>query len=289
LQLFQDSLLVIHCNAIAMNILDTIIAEKHREVAARKAAYPHQELESRPLFSAERRSLRTALLQDNTSGVIAEFKRRSPSKGDISANANAVEITSGYETAGAAALSILTDAHFFGGSSEDLTTSRAAVDIPILRKDFIIDEYQLVEARAIGADAVLLIAANLEKQQLRLLAECAKQLGLDVLMEVHSEEELDWWNPWVDAVGVNNRNLKSFEVSVQTSFRLFEKMPKESVCISESGIDDPELVFALKNIGFQGFLIGEFFMKAGDPAGKCREFIDAIRRLEALRNGAIAN
>jgi len=288
LQLFQGFPLVIHCNTIAMNILDTIIAEKHGEVAARKAACPLRELEARPLFNAERRSLRAALLQENTSGVIAEFKRRSPSKGDIFAGADAVEITCGYETAGAAALSILTDAQFFGGSSEDLTAARAAVNIPILRKDFIIDEYQLVEARAIGADAVLLIAANLEKTQLRSLAERAKQLGLDVLMEVHSEEELDWWNPWVDAVGVNNRNLKNFEVSVQTSFQLFEKMPKESVCISESGIDDPELVFALKNIGFQGFLIGEFFMKTNDPAGKCRKFIQQVRQLEALRNGAIA-
>lgn len=289
LQLFQDSLLLIHCNTIAMNILDTIIAEKHREVAARKAAYPLHELESRALFSAERRSLRAALLKANTSGVIAEFKRRSPSKGDIFANADAVEITRGYETAGAAALSILTDAQFFGGSSEDLSTARAAVNIPILRKDFIIDEYQLVEARAMGADAVLLIAANLEKMQLQSLAQQAKQLGLDVLMEVHSEKELDWWNPWVDAVGVNNRNLKNFEVSVQTSFRLFEKMPKESVCVSESGIDDPELVFALKKIGFQGFLIGEFFMKTGDPAGKCRAFIQQVRHLEALRNDTIAS
>ncbi len=282
-------LTISYCKTTAMNILDTIIAEKYREVAARKAVCPFSELESRPLFTAERRSLRTALLQGDTSGVIAEFKRRSPSKGDIFANADAVEIASGYEAAGAAALSILTDAHFFGGSSEDLIAVRTAVGIPILRKDFIIDEYQLVEARAIGADAVLLIAANLEKQQLRLLAECAKQLGLDVLMEVHSEEELDWWNPWVDAVGVNNRNLKNFEVSVQTSFQLYEKMPKESVCVSESGIDDPELVFTLKNIGFQGFLIGEFFMKTGDPAGKCREFIQAVRQLDALRNGAIAN
>lgn len=271
-----------------MNILDTIIAEKHREVAARKAAHPVRELESQPLFSAERRSLRAALLQEQTSGVIAEFKRRSPSKGDIFADADAVEITVGYEAAGAAALSVLTDAQFFGGSSNDLIAVRGAVNIPVLRKDFIIDEYQLVEARAIGADAILLIAANLEKVQLRSLAESAKQLGLDVLMEVHNQEELDWWNPWVDAVGVNNRNLKNFEVSVQTSFQLFEKMPKGSVCVSESGIDDPELVFALKQVGFQGFLIGEFFMKTQDPAGKCREFIQQVRHLENLRNGTIA-
>ncbi|NUO02474.1 MAG: indole-3-glycerol phosphate synthase TrpC [Saprospiraceae bacterium] len=271
-----------------MNILDTIIAEKHREVATRKAVCTVQELESRPLFAASRRSLRTALLRENASGVIAEFKRRSPSKGDIFAGANALEITRGYEVAGATALSVLTDTQFFGGSSDDLSTARAATNIPILRKDFIIDEYQLVEARAIGADAILLIAANLEKTQLRSLAECAKQLGLDVLMEVHNQEELDWWNPWVDAVGVNNRNLKNFEVSVQTSFQLFEKMPKESICISESGIDDPELVFALKNIGFQGFLIGEFFMKTSTPAEKCKEFIEQLRQLDALRNGAIA-
>jgi len=288
LQLFHVIPFVFFRNAITMNILDAIIAEKHREVAARKAACPVRELESKPLFNAERRSFRAALLQENTSGIIAEFKRRSPSKGAIFADADAVEITAGYEAAGAAALSILTDTQFFGGNSTDLTAARSRVNIPILRKDFIIDEYQLAEARAIGADAVLLIAANLEKMQLRSLAESAKQLGLDVLMEVHSLEELDWWNPWVDVVGVNNRNLKNFEVSVQTSFQLYEKMPKDSICISESGIDDPELVFALKNIGFQGFLMGEYFMKTSDPAGKCRDFIQQVRQIENLRNGAIA-
>lgn len=272
-----------------MNILETIIAEKHREVAARKALRPVSELEALPAFQQNRRSFRDAFLREDASGIIAEFKRRSPSKGAIYADAVAAEVTAGYEAAGASVLSVLTDESFFGGSSQDLTEARAAVDIPLLRKDFIIDEYQLVEARALGADVILLIAANLEKNQLYTLAETAKKLELAVLMEVHNLEELDWWNPWVDAVGVNNRNLKNFEVSVQSSFELYPYMPKESLCISESGIDDPELVFTLKNIGFQGFLIGEMFMKTHTPAKKCREFIQEVKRLEELRKGTIAS
>ncbi len=271
-----------------MNILETIIAEKHREVAIRKAATPVQQLENLPLFGVERRSFRKSLLEEGSSGVIAEFKRRSPSKGDIHAGAVAAEITRGYAEAGAAALSVLTDEHFFGGNTADLTAARTVVNIPLLRKDFIIDEYQLIEARAMGADVVLLIAANLEKAQLHQLALFAKQLGLEVLMEIHNQEELDWWTPSVDAVGINNRNLKTFEVSVQTSFNLYPHLPKESICISESGIDDPETVFALKNLGFQGFLIGETFMKTSDPAGACSTFIQQVRHLEALRNNTIA-
>lgn len=272
-----------------MNILETIIAEKHREVAARKAMTPVAALEAQPLFTADRRSWSAALLQENSSGIIAEFKRRSPSKGNIHEGAVAAEITRGYAEAGAAALSVLTDENFFGGSTADLMEARAAVEIPILRKDFVIDEYQILEARAMGADAVLLIAANLDKTALRNLAESAKKLGLDVLMEVHSREELDWWNPFVDAVGVNNRNLKTFEVAVETSFRIYEWMPKESIKISESAIDDPEVVFALKQIGFQGFLMGEYFMKTTDPASHCRAFIEQVRNLESLRNGTIAS
>lgn len=270
------------------NILDEIIAHKRREVATRKELYPAKLLEQSIYFHTPAVSLRRYLLRPDKSGIIAEFKRRSPSKGDINPYASVEKVTIGYMQAGASALSILTDERFFGGKNADLTEARKFNFCPILRKDFIIDEYQIIEARSIGADVVLLIAACLEKDRLRQLAEFARSLGMEVLMEVHDREELEHWNPCVDVVGVNNRNLKTMEVSIQTSIELLEYMPSESLRISESGINDPAVIVELKDRGFQGFLIGEYFMADAEPQLKCREFIRRVRELDELLKNAIA-
>jgi indole-3-glycerol phosphate synthase len=182
----------------------------------------------------------------------------------------------------------LTDREFFGGKNADLTEARKYNFCPILRKDFIIDEYQIFEARSIGADVILLIAACLEADQLKSLAARAKSLGLEVLMEIHSKEELSKFNEYVDIVGVNNRNLKDFSVSIATSINLFDDLPKEVVKISESGINDPNAIVKLKKVGYQGFLIGEYFMKTADPAKTCREFIKRIKYIEDTYKNAIA-
>jgi indole-3-glycerol phosphate synthase len=274
--------------AIMANILDEIIAYKYKAVAQARALRPMYVLESDPGLARETVSLRAHLQQPGQYGIIAEFKRRSPSKGVINADADVARVTAGYVEAGAAALSVLTDTPFFGGSNEDLQKARAANVCPILRKDFIVDEYQILEARAIGADVILLIAACLEKDHLKSLARFAKSLGLEVLMEVHDREELDHWNGYVDVVGVNNRNLKTFEVSVQTSIGLLEWMPKEALCISESGINDPAIIVDLKSRGFQGFLIGEHFMAHPSPEAQCSDFIERVRSLDDLLKNAIA-
>lgn len=270
------------------NILDEIVAWKHKEVALGKLQCPTSFLEKQPGFQRVPVSLRSSLLDTDKYGIIAEFKRRSPSKGDIHQNADVLQITQGYASAGASALSVLTDQHFFGGKNADLEMARSGNTCPILRKDFTIDPYQVVEAKAIGADAILLIAACLEKKQLKSLAQLAKSLGLEVLLEVHDQQELDHWNEYVDVVGVNNRNLKTFEVNIQTSIELLEAMPAGVVRISESGINDPAVIVELRNRGFQGFLVGEYFMADAHPGEKCRAFIDRVRVLDELLKNAIA-
>jgi indole-3-glycerol phosphate synthase len=263
-----------------MNILDKIVAHKHLEIAERSAKTPIGVLEQSPYFTRRTYSLRDSLLNPARTGIIAEFKRRSPSKGDINILADVATVTKGYAQAGASGLSILTDEQFFGGSNTDLKAGREANQIPVLRKDFIVHDYQVYEARAIGADVILLIAECLDAAALRSLAQRAKSLGLEVLMEVHSSDQLAKLCPEVDVVGVNNRNLKTFEVSVQTSLELFEQIPDDFLKISESGINKPQTILELKQVGFQGFLIGEYFMSDTQPELRFAEFVQHLQALE---------
>ena len=263
-----------------MDILDKIIAHKRAEVAERMALYPTRLLEKSIYFNSEPVSMKKYITRPDKSGIIAEFKRRSPSKGAINEYAQVEDTTIGYMQAGASALSILTDTEFFGGKNEDLVVARNFNFCPILRKDFIVDEYQIVEAKSIGADAILLIAAALKPEEVKRWAAFAKSLGLEVLMEVHNREELEAnLHPEIDLIGVNNRNLKTFETSVELSKELAEHIPADFVKVSESGIDDPELVADLKDYGYEGFLIGEYFMKQGQPAHAAQQFISKLKSL----------
>lgn len=262
-----------------MDILHKIIAQKEKEVAERKSLYPTKLLEKSIYFSTEAVSLRKYLLRDDKIGIIAEIKRKSPSKGMIHEYVSIEQTSINYMQGGASALSILTDTEFFGGKNEDLTTARKYNFCPILRKDFTIDEYQIIEAKSIGADAILLIAAVLSPERLNELALFAKSFGLEVLMEVHNREELkSHLNEHLDVVGVNNRNLKTFEVNIETSIELTESIPDQFVKISESGISRPETVIKLMKHGFQGFLIGEYFMSHSRPGDACSEFIQKIKK-----------
>ena len=259
-----------------MNILDKIVEHKQKEVIENKSLYPTKLMEKSSYFNSETVSLKKYITRDDMSGIISEFKRKSPSKGMINEFAEVEKTTVGYMQAGASALSILTDSHFFGGSNKDLSTARKFNFCPILRKDFIIDEYQIIEAKSIGADAILLIAAILDKQRAKYLAEFAHSLQLEVLLEVHNEKELEVLNKNIDLVGVNNRNLKDFSVNINTSIQLSELIPNEFIKVSESGISNPESIIELKKYGFQGFLIGENFMKTGNPAKACKNFITEL-------------
>ncbi|WP_186756471.1 indole-3-glycerol phosphate synthase TrpC [Echinicola salinicaeni] len=263
-----------------MNILDKIIAHKKEEVAERKSLVPTKLLERSIFFDNQVVSMKKYILREDKTGIIAEFKRKSPSKGLINGTATVEKTSIGYMQAGASALSILTDQEFFGGKNEDLITARKFNFCPILRKDFIVDEYQLVEAKSIGADCILLIAAALEPQRLSELAKFAKSLGLEVLMEVHDGEELERSvNPDLDLVGVNNRSLKTFDVSLDTSYGLVDKIPDEFVKISESGISDPQTLVDLAAAGFNGFLIGENFMKSIRPHQAALNFMNKFKDL----------
>ncbi len=261
-----------------MNILDKIIAYKKTEVAARKAQKSVRELEASPLFLTPNLSLRKHLLDESKSGIIAEHKRKSPSKGIINDRLTVDEVVKGYEQAGASAVSVLTDTPSFGGSDEDLLRARAAIGIPILRKDFIVDEYQILEARSIGANIILLIAACLPPAEIKSLAAFTKSLGMEVLLEVHDEEELNA-NCFdsIDCVGVNNRNLKDFTVSVDLSRILAPKIPDQYLKISESGIDAPETILDLQSYGYKGFLIGENFMKTENPGASMNAFVEKLK------------
>ncbi|MCP4521419.1 MAG: indole-3-glycerol phosphate synthase TrpC [Cytophagales bacterium] len=264
-----------------MTILDKIVANTEKEVAERKAQVATSTLENSAYFERETYSLKDYLVLPEKSGIIAEVKKQSPSKGIINDKVTVEEVGQGYFEAGASAISVLTDLEFFGGKMEYLTSVREVVEIPVLRKDFIVDEYQLLEAKAIGADVILLIAACLEPKRLEELAKFAKSLGLEVLMEVHNKEELDRsLNPYLDVVGVNNRNLKTFDVSIQTSLDLAEFIPNEFRKISESGLKDAETIVDLKKGGFEGFLIGETFMKTENPAQALQQLISEIKTLE---------
>ncbi|MGC4020628.1 MAG: indole-3-glycerol phosphate synthase TrpC [Cyclobacteriaceae bacterium] len=263
-----------------MNILDKIIAHKRKEVAERKKLFPVKQLERSKYFESQSFSLREFLLRDDKSGIIAEFKRKSPSKGIINASVSVKDVTSGYVEAGASALSILTDAEFFGGNNDDLTLARQINSCPILRKDFTIDEYQIIEAKSIGADAILLIAAALTKPELESLQAFAESLELEILMEVHDEEELKVVNDCGgELIGVNNRNLKTFEVNIDLSKKLSESIPNSAVKISESGISSPETIIELRKFGYRGFLMGENFMKNEKPGYAAKEFVESLRRI----------
>lgn len=270
-----------------MNILEKIIAHKRTEVAERQSLYPAKLLERSIFFETPTVSLTKYLRRPDRHGIIAEFKRRSPSKGVINAYAKVEQTTIGYMQAGASALSVLTDEHFFGGKNEDLTTARKFNFCPILRKDFTVSEYQIIEARSIGADAILLIAAVLTPQEVRQLSAFARSLGLEVLLEIHDASELGHICDTVDAVGVNNRNLADFSLDVQRSFELGAMIPNDFVKISESGLNDPATVVALRAAGFQGFLIGENFMKHSRPEEASKEFIATLATLERQRTPAI--
>lgn len=271
-----------------MNILEKIIARKKEEIKDRKALYPQKLLEKSLFFEGEVVSMKKYVTNPEKTGIIAEFKRRSPSKGLINGTATVEQTTIGYMQAGASALSVLTDKDFFGGSEADLGLARKFNFCPILRKDFTVDEYQIIEARSIGADCILLIAAALEPKRLKELAVFAQSLGLEVLLEVHDGEELEKsLNEHVDLVGVNNRNLKTFEVNIQTSLGLVEAIPNSFTKISESGISDPATLVQLKQAGYDGFLIGENFMKTIRPHQAAYNFMQQYRKLLAASKGEV--
>ena len=258
------------------DILQEIVATKRAEIDRRKRETDLQALyRQAETPRTTRHSLREALRSSST-GIISEFKRRSPSKGWINRDADVQSVVRAYQQAGATALSVLTDTPYFGGTDDDLRAARQACSLPILRKDFTIDEFQLVESRALGADAVLLIAAALTQEQCLRLAETAHQLELEVLLEIHDQSELDYYSEYVDVLGVNNRNLGSFHTDVANSFRLIEQMPQEATPISESGISNPDTVKELRTIGFKGFLIGENFIKTEAPGDSLKSFINAL-------------
>ena len=273
-----------------MNILDKIIRYKEIEVKTHKKLYPGTQLEKSEYFERTPISLKNSLIKRERSGIISEFKLKSPSKGIIHKDLDhktgdedkiaryVAKVVKGYEIAGASAVSVLTDKEFFGGGKEDLISARRTLNIPVLRKDFIIDEYQIVDAKSMGADLILLIAACLEPKRLEKLAEFAHSLKLEVLMEVHNNEELQSHiNDQVDIIGVNNRNLKTFAVSTQTSLELADKIPDKFVKISESGLDKAEDIHQLYKVGYRGFLIGESFMKQDDPGKACQDLISTLK------------
>jgi indole-3-glycerol phosphate synthase len=259
-----------------MDILSKIIADKQKEVQLKKQVVPAAQLEKATLFSRKSESLAKAL-KNSTSGIIAEHKRRSPSKAVINQDTNIAQVARGYAKAGVCGMSVLTDLKYFGGSLEDLLLARASVQIPLLRKEFIIDPYQIIEAKAHGADVILLIAAVLKRAEIKSLSELAKSLGMEVLLEVHNKAELERSiMPSLDLLGVNNRNLKTFEVSLETSKSLAAEIPGDFIKVSESGISSTGAISELRSYGYQGFLIGENFMKTPDPGASAELFIQQM-------------
>jgi len=260
-----------------MTILDKIISFKKTEIAKIKQEVPVKQLVQSPNFNRECLSLKEALLALDSTKIIAEFKRQSPSKGVINNHSEVIEVTKGYLEAQVAAQSILTDTSFFGGSVADILEARTVnPTVPILRKDFIVDGFQIVEAKAIGADAILLIAACLTKEELKNYGALANSLGLEVLYEVHSMRDLDKIDLNDKIIGINNRNLQTFEVDLEHSLALANQIPESCLKVSESGISDPEIINALRSLGFDGFLIGEAFMSQDDPVAACSKFINQI-------------
>lgn len=260
-----------------MNILDTIIEHKRKEVAARKQQTAYKALEATAAFQQPVRLLSASLEQPGSTGIIAEFKRKSPSRGFINKDADVTAITEAYTKYGAAALSVLTDENFFGGAAADLITARKN-DIPILRKDFIVDEYQIVEARSFGADIILLIAACLTPAEVERLALFAASLGLETILELHAEAELEHVCDATKIVGINNRDLKTFSVDLERSLKMAEKIPADKIKIAESGIDKIEDILLFRRNGFKGFLIGEYFMRQENPPVAFADFVGRLKK-----------
>ena len=260
-----------------MTILDKIIADKRKEVALKKSVIPVSQLETSVFFDRQVASLSTNL-RNGTRGIIAEHKRRSPSKSIINNDFSVEEVVKGYDGAGVAGISVLTDTKYFGGSLEDLILARACTTIPLLRKEFIIDEYQIVEAKASGADLILLIASVLTRSEIEQFSKCAKSVGLEVLLEIHNQQELEKsLMPTLDMIGVNNRNLATFEVSLENSKQLSALIPSDFVKISESGITSTADIIDLENYGFKGFLVGENFMKTDNAGKAASDFINQLQ------------
>ena len=260
-----------------MNILDTIITKKKIEIAERKRNKSIFELENGPFFKNVALSFRDFLLEEDKTGIIAEFKRKSPSKGVINDTSTVTEVTTAYARSGASAISVLTDEEFFGGSLKDLLEATIN-EVPLLRKDFIIDEYQLVESKAFGAEVILLIAACLSREEVKRFAALAKNLGLNVLLEIHNLQELAHICNDVDVVGVNNRDLKTFTVDINRSLELGEQLGVNTIKISESGIDTISSIRLLQHHGFKGFLIGEKFMKEKNPGLAFEHFAEELKK-----------
>jgi indole-3-glycerol phosphate synthase len=261
-----------------MSILDQIVADKKIEVAHRKSLFPVSYWEASPLFERKCISLSTRL-KASRSGILAEHKRRSPSKPNINSRLSVSEVASGYENAGVCGMSVLTDGKYFGGSLDDMVIARATTQLPLLRKEFIVEEYQLFEAKAHGADLILLIAAVLTRAQIQQLSTAAQRLGLEVLLEVHNQEELEKsLMPSLDLLGVNNRNLKTFSVSLDTSRHLADQIPNDFVKVSESGISEVASIQELQTYGYQGFLVGENFMKTDRPGEAAQHFINLLEQ-----------
>ncbi|MFD2542190.1 indole-3-glycerol phosphate synthase TrpC [Lacinutrix gracilariae] len=261
-----------------MDILQKIVTDKRIEVTLRKQLIPTKQLEQSILFERKTISLANKL-KNSTSGIIAEHKRRSPSKQVINHNLNVFDVAKGYENAGVCGMSVLTDGKYFGGSLDDLLTARASCNLPLLRKEFIIDTYQILEAKAYGADVILLIAAILTRAEIKQFSEFAKSLHLDVLLEVHNQEELQKAiMPSLDMLGVNNRNLKTFKVSLETSKTISEQIPNDFVKVSESGISSVEAIQQLQPYGYKGFLIGENFMKTENAGNSAKQFIEELKK-----------
>ncbi len=259
-----------------MDILEKIVLHKKKEVAENKLRVKITDLTQSPMFKEATYSLRKSLNAANSSGIIAEHKRKSPSLGFINENTVSADVCWGYQNAGAACVSILTDNHFFGGTNYDLTSASKKLHIPILRKDFIVDEYQIFETKALGADVILLIAECLTKKEIFDFASTAYNLGLEILLEIHSADQLEKVNDYITCVGINNRNLKTFVVDFDASMRLAEQLPNKFTKISESGLSKPETIVSLRKAGFKGFLMGEAFMKTPNPAEALKIFIEGV-------------
>lgn len=267
-----------------MSILDKIIAQKRSEVEEKKSLVPVKLLEKSIYFDTKPLSMKHYLLREDKVGIIAEFKRRSPSEGMINEHAKVEKTTIGYMQAGASALSVLTDTEFFGGKNEDILLARKYNFCPIIRKDFILEEYQILETKSLGADTVLLIASALTPEVVKRLSGFTKSLGMEVLLEVHNEEELKaYLNDDVDMLGVNNRNLGTFETAIQTSIELANQIPDQFVKVSESGIKSPETILELKGYGYKGFLMGTHFMKYSRPEKACADFIHRLKEIAVVQ------
>jgi len=259
-----------------MNILGEIVKNKKNELITQKLNCTIEELEQSEYFKIKCKSLKNSIISSK-SGIICEFKRRSPSKDIINNHSKLEDIVIGYEKAGASGISILTNDKYFDGSTNDIKKVSKIISTPILRKEFIVDEYQIIESKSIGADAILLIASILSQKEIHDFSSVAKKIGLEVLLEVHSKEELETSiNDNIDIIGVNNRDLNNFNVDIKNSLNIIDQIPSGFVKISESGINSPDSIVELKKAGFDGFLIGEYFMKSDSPTELANEFINLV-------------